>query len=590
MLNYSTLAFTQAAGDNLFDNTFLHQINLEAPGLEDILPWSMPGTYDQPVKMTIDGIVVNSIHIRRKGYTSNEGNNTNPPFKIDVDRFIVDQEYDGIDKFNLLNQLVNSNHYQNNALANSLYRRAGVAAPHTSFAEVYINGEFIDIYNISEDIENTFLKQNFASSDGSLYKGVEFPPNGVNVQNGTINEFNNYIDNVNPMNWGDYVDLHNLFRVITVDHMINDDPGGQNNVMYFEPKLEKMYAIPWDKNLSFSGVPFNQLLSPNVPFLEGQSFSLINDPLIKPIYLQTVCDLTSYLLDSTFVEEEVMHNYDILGTNTQGIVISSPQLYIDFLSETKDSYTNALATLGFQNCSASNISFPLNNTDIVINEFVAKSDQNGVQEPNGGTPDWIELYNNTNADIALNAKFYLSDDKDFLKKWHFEQEETIPANGYLILWADRDVHQSGIHTNFKIGANGGDLFMTYEDMTIVQEISYTQQELNKAYARVPNGIGDFTIQNHTFNATNESVLNTMTNNENNIISIYPNPSSGVFYINGLDLTKKGTFIISNSLGQNVLTSPSTEFMELNNLTNGMYFLLIKYDNEIKSFNLIINKR
>ena len=75
-----------------------------------------------------------------------------------------------------------------------------------------------------------------------------------------------------------------------------------------------------------------------------------------PIYLQTVCDLTSYLLDSTFVEEEVMHNYDILGTNTQGIVISSPQLYIDFLSETKDSYTNALATLGFQNCSASNIS------------------------------------------------------------------------------------------------------------------------------------------------------------------------------------------------------------------------------------------
>ena len=82
----------------------------------------------------------------------------------------------------------------------------------------------------------------------------------------------------------------------------------------------------------------------------------------------------------------------------------------------------------------------------------------------------------------------------------------------------------------------------------------------------------------------------MTNNENNIISIYPNPSSGVFYINGLDLTKKGTFIISNSLGQNVLTSPSTEFMELNNLTNGMYFLLIKYDNEIKSFNFIVNKR
>ncbi len=565
------IGFGQNAGDNLFDNTYLHQINIEAPGLEAIIPWLSPGTYDGPVKMTIDGAVVDSVHIRRKGYTSNEYNNTNPPFKIDVDSFIVDQEYDGIDKFNLLNQLVNSNHYQNNALAYSLYRRAGVAAPHTSFAEVYLNGNFIDIYTMVEDIDKTFLNQNFASKEGSLYKGVEWPLNGVQVQNGTIDEFNNYIDNVNPMNWGDYVDLHNLFRVITVDHMINDDPGGQNNVMYFEPKLEKMYAIPWDKNLSFSGVPFNQLLSPNVPFLEGQSFSLINDPLIKPIYLQTVCDLTSYLLDSTFVEEEVMHNYDILATNTQGIVISSPQLYIDFLSETNDAYTTALAQLGYQNCSASNISFPLNNLDIVINEFVAKSDQNGVQEPDGGTPDWIELHNNSNADIVLNEKIYLSDDKDFLKKWHFEQVEIIPANGYLILWADKDVHQMGIHTNFKIDAEEGDLFMTYEDMTNIQEIQYTEQELNKGYARVPNGTGAFIIQNHTFNANNENPLSSVTTSgESDIISIYPNPTNGIVYLSG-----NIEYKIYNVLGT-FLMQGKGKLIDLSAYSNGIYILEIEH--------------
>jgi spore coat protein CotH len=306
-LTFSSLLFSQKAGTNLFDNTFLHQINLEASGLETILPWS-PGIYNAPVKMTIDGVVVDSVYIRRKGYTSNLYNNTNPPFKIDIDSFISNRKYDGIDKFNLLNQFSNPNHYQNNALAYALYRRAGVAAPHTSFAEVYINGKFIDIYTITEDIEKTFLKQNFASNDGSLYKGVEYPPNGAVVQSGTIDAFNNYINNVNAMNWGTYADLHNLFRVITVDNMIFDDPSGQNNIMYYEPKSEKMYAIPWDKNQSFGSLPSAQILNPIVPFLSGQSFSLINDPLIKPLYLQTVCNLTSYLLDSAFVRKEVMRN------------------------------------------------------------------------------------------------------------------------------------------------------------------------------------------------------------------------------------------------------------------------------------------
>ncbi len=222
---------------------------------------------------------------------------------------------------------------------------------------------------------------------------------------------------------------------------------------------------------------------------------------------------------------------------------------------------------------------------------MAKSDQNGVHEHNGGTPDWIELHNNTNADIVLSNKFYLSDDKTFLKKWHFEQDVTIPAKGYLILWADKDVHQTGIHTNFNLDADGGDLFMTFENMTNVQEIHYTKQALNKGYARIPNGTGNFIIQNHTFNANNEISLPIFTiNSENNNISIYPNPSSGLFNIKDLDLSKKGTLVITNSLGKIVSTSSLSECINLENEPSGIYFISIKYEDKMNTFRLIINRK
>ena len=47
--------------------------------------------------------------------------------------------------------------------------------------------------------------------------------------------------------------------------------------------------------------------------------------------------------------------------------------------------------------------------------------------------------------------------------------------------------------------------LTYEDFTNIQEVEYSQQGLNKGYARVPNGTGEFQIQNHIYNSNNETV-------------------------------------------------------------------------------------
>ena len=73
----------------------------------------------------------------------------------------------------------------------------------------------------------------------------------------------------------------------------------------------------------------------------------------------------------------------------------------------------------------------------------------GIPDPAGGYGDWIELYNNTDELISLEGLF-LSDDQDFKKHWRFPTDAVIAPFGYLIVWADRDLDEEGLHADFRI--------------------------------------------------------------------------------------------------------------------------------------------
>ncbi len=87
---------------------------------------------------------------------------------------------------------------------------------------------------------------------------------------------------------------------------------------------------------------------------------------------------------------------------------------------------------------------------VVINEFSA-SNINGLEDNLGKYPDWIELYNTTNATINLTG-YYLSDKIDNPTKWQIPAGVVIPANDHQVFICDgRDeMSFSGIHTNFKL--------------------------------------------------------------------------------------------------------------------------------------------
>jgi len=122
-------------------------------------------------------------------------------------------------------------------------------------------------------------------------------------------------------------------------------------------------------------------------------------------------------------------------------------------------------------------------------------------DQNGEYDDWIELANS--CDLRLNLSgYYLSDSKSRLDKWRFPDGTTIEGGGYLIIWADGDTLQSGLHTGFKLSSDGEKLYFTTPDLLIIDRVEYPAQSQEKAFARNPDLTGEFRWQEPTFSAPN----------------------------------------------------------------------------------------
>jgi len=142
-------------------------------------------------------------------------------------------------------------------------------------------------------------------------------------------------------------------------------------------------------------------------------------------------------------------------------------------------------------------------SSIVINELMAVN-TTIVSDQNGEFDDWFELYNLTSADIDISG-YFLSDNDSKISKWKIPPGTLIKSGGYLIIWADKDTTQAGLHANFKLSSGGEELVLSKPDLTIIDEISYPEQAAELSYSRFPDGTGSFKWQIPTFNAPNNIV-------------------------------------------------------------------------------------
>lgn len=169
------------------------------------------------------------------------------------------------------------------------------------------------------------------------------------------------------------------------------------------------------------------------------------------------------------------------------------------------------------------------NSSIVINELMASNDA-AVSDNAGDFDDWIELYNKSSVSVDLTG-WYITDKPDNLTKYDIPVGTTIDANDYLIIWADEDSSQGPVpvHANFKLASAGETVILLDEFVLVVDSVTFGQQTTDLGYARVPNGTGNFVIQQHTFNANNNTVSTNSIEAEN-AFNIFPNPTKGQFNI------------------------------------------------------------
>ncbi len=137
--------------------------------------------------------------------------------------------------------------------------------------------------------------------------------------------------------------------------------------------------------------------------------------------------------------------------------------------------------------------------DLVINEFLAGNDSTQTDQ-DGEYDDWIELYNNSDEAIDLTG-YFLTDDTDEPMQWTFP-DTIIGAGGYLIVWADEDEDQEGLHANFRLSGDGETIVLSNADGTVLDQITYGEQTDDISYGRFPNGTGDFQTMTPTFSAEN----------------------------------------------------------------------------------------
>jgi hypothetical protein len=139
-------------------------------------------------------------------------------------------------------------------------------------------------------------------------------------------------------------------------------------------------------------------------------------------------------------------------------------------------------------------------TNVVINEILAVNISTSTDQ-NGEYDDWIELCNNSSLELNLSG-YFLSDSRSNLNKWEIPAGTVIPASGYLIIWADADTLQSGLHTNFKLSSNGEKVYFSNPEILIIDKVEYPANTEEIAYARNPDWSGSFVWQAPTFGTSN----------------------------------------------------------------------------------------
>jgi hypothetical protein len=205
-----------------------------------------------------------------------------------------------------------------------------------------------------------------------------------------------------------------------------------------------------------------------------------------------------------------------------------------------------------------------------------------ITDADGQFEDWIELFNPTDNTISLD-NLYMTDTATNLTKWAFPSGLTIEPQGYLTVWADQDLTQSGLHADFKLSAGGESVILAYANGTIIETVDFGAQTADMGYARIPNGTGNFVIQSPTYNFNNELLSVSEVEFKRNL-TLFPNPTNGNVTLSNaaFDLESVAIYNLQGQLlFQNQYQNQRDIALDLSSFSKGVYLAVVNKNTNIK---------
>jgi spore coat protein CotH len=236
-------------------------------------------------ELDFDGITFKDVAVRYKGNGTfmESRNSLKRSLKVDLSRFAKGQKLAGVSKLNFNNNVTDAS-WMNEVLSYRLYRDAGVPAPQTAYARVYVtvpgkfDHQYFGLYSLVEDVDHLFAVKRFGTRRGAIFKPVTsslfsdlgndwakykqtYDPKTqlFEEQKARVIEFSQLVTRADDKTFaakvGEFVDLPEFARFMAVMVFLSDMDGilgpGQNLYLYLHPKTQWFDFIPWDQDHSF---------------------------------------------------------------------------------------------------------------------------------------------------------------------------------------------------------------------------------------------------------------------------------------------------------------------------------------------------
>jgi len=212
---------------------------------------------------------------------------------------------------------------------------------------------------------------------------------------------------------------------------------------------------------------------------------------------------------------------------------------------------------------------------LYINEILS-ANQTGITDEAGQLEDWFEIYNPNDFPVNIGG-YYISDNPEIRNKWRvpvdFPDSVTIPANGWLLFWADDDTQQGVLHTNFKLRNNQEFLGIFGADgFSIADEISWEYIFPDQSLGRFTDGGSNWVQFSETTPKTsnNGSIVKVENLNDSDL-RVFPNPTQ-----DRLVFSRIVDVRIYTIDGQLIISENQVNVLDVQNWSNGIYLLKTSY--------------